>query len=164
MAVGRGRGGRKEGKSDGAREEGVGAREGENSGGVEVGPGANLADIPPKVLGVGVAVMIGDGADQRRRRVGSSQVGHEGGSGSRLSGEGKGRNLARSILLDRGRGIHVGRLGGRGLRHVGGHLAVGGETKPLNDTVLDTAGGRAAGLVLLLLLLLLLGNERGRRA
>lgn len=59
-----GNGGREESLADGNGEAGGGAGDGEDGGCVEGGPGPDLADVPPEVLGVRVPKGEGDGADE----------------------------------------------------------------------------------------------------
>lgn len=77
------------GSRDGSGEEGGSTREGEDGGGIEAGPGADVADVPPEVLGVGVTEGEGDGPDQRGCGVGSREEVEEGGGGSWLRGGGE---------------------------------------------------------------------------
>lgn len=69
----RGRG--EESLRDGHREAGGGAGDGEDGSRGEVVPGANLSDVPPEVLGMGIPKREGDGADERRSRVRRGEVG-----------------------------------------------------------------------------------------
>lgn len=137
---------REERGRDGAAQQARRAGERQDVGRVEVGPGADLAHIPPKVLGVGIPERVGDGADQRRGRVGRRQVAHQGGRGNGLGhglrrrGDAHRRGIPWGVL-----GVHVrvvvSGLGHR--RHVLRHLAVGREAVLLQRGAIQIAGGCA---------------------
>lgn len=123
----RGRGLREERCWDRAVEQTLGARERQDGRCVEVVPLADLAHIPPEVLGVGIPERVRDGADQRRGRVGRGQVAHQGGGSNGLrrrgdAGQSWHRGGSGSVLRVHVR-VHVAGLGHG--RHVGRHLAVG---------------------------------------
>lgn len=148
---------RKERCRDGGVEESGGTGEGEDGGGIEAVPRADVADVPPEVLGVGVAEREGDGSDQRGGRVGHGEEVEKGGGGSRVrSGSEAQRRVSTRAIVAAGEHV-VGLLG----RHVerrhgtvgwvailvkrrGVEATAGGTTGVHgNDIVSGKVGGRA---------------------
>lgn len=84
VAAGHGRLGEDRSRNGGVEQRG--ARESEDRSQVEGGPGADVANVPPEVLDVGVTVGEGDGSDQGGGRVGTGEEGHESGGGGWLRG------------------------------------------------------------------------------
>lgn len=65
-------------------QESRGTREREDGGSIEAIPRANVANIPPEVLGVGVPEREGDGSNERSGRVGCREEVEESSGGSRF--------------------------------------------------------------------------------
>lgn len=151
-------------------EEGEDRWEGSDGGDVEVGPGAEVADVPPEV-GVCAAGDAGNAVDEGRRGVGRRQVLQEGRGGqlgeaveADLGIEGvlhswSGIKVGEGVVMGGGGsvsnllGLTVGRswhgsdhhwLSGAGSGHIRGEVAVRGKAEASNDRLVDASSRASA--------------------
>lgn len=131
---------REKGRGDGSGQEGRGTGKSKDRGGVERGPRADVADVPPEVLGGGITKREGDGADQRGSWVGRGKEVKERGarSGIRGGSQAQGRRSTRAVAVGNLEAI-VGLRSDDG--DIGGHLAIGWVTISVNGGDIEAAAG-----------------------